>query len=88
MLGKWLTGCASQEPRHSKPHIPFRQAQQMLPSIPTEEELNARFGPQNVPIPGLTHARAPGLRYLQTPSGRSASRQPVKTSVGARASAL
>jgi hypothetical protein len=47
MLGKLLTGCAdstSSKPRR-KPIIPFRKAQEMLPSIHTEEELHARFGP-------------------------------------------
>jgi hypothetical protein len=47
MLARLLTGCADSTPStpRRKPKIPFRKAQEMLPSIHTEEELNARFGP-------------------------------------------
>jgi hypothetical protein len=47
LLGSLLIGCADSTPPQPrrKPKIPFGQALQMLPSIHTEGELNARFGP-------------------------------------------
>jgi hypothetical protein len=47
MLGKLLTGCTDLTPSRPgrEPKIPFGKAQEMLPSIHTVAELNARFGP-------------------------------------------